>query len=114
MAQVNGHTNGDSVSSDTPQPLNIVVVGAGIAGLTAAIGLRRNGHNVTVRPSSIQKNAHVLLLTDIRFTNNQGLPMNSELRFTLHQMPMASCLNLVSTCHSGEQTKCAGFVWFIL
>jgi hypothetical protein len=29
-------------------PLNIVIVGAGIGGLTAAIGLRRNGHNVSV------------------------------------------------------------------
>ncbi|KAK3383143.1 hypothetical protein B0T24DRAFT_36373 [Lasiosphaeria ovina] len=29
-------------------PLNIVIIGAGIGGLTAAIGLRRNGHNVQI------------------------------------------------------------------
>jgi ribulose 1,5-bisphosphate synthetase/thiazole synthase len=29
-------------------PLNIAIVGAGIGGLTAAIGLRQNGHNVAV------------------------------------------------------------------
>ena len=29
-------------------PLNIIVVGAGIGGLAAAIGLARNGHHVTV------------------------------------------------------------------
>lgn len=29
-------------------PLNIVIVGAGIGGLTAAIGLARNGHEVTI------------------------------------------------------------------
>ena len=33
-----------------PAPLNIAIVGAGIGGLTAAIGLRRNGHNVSVSP----------------------------------------------------------------
>ena len=30
------------------RPLKIIVVGAGIAGLSAAIGLRRAGHNVEV------------------------------------------------------------------
>jgi ribulose 1,5-bisphosphate synthetase/thiazole synthase len=29
-------------------PLNITIVGAGIGGLAAAIGLRRNGHKVAV------------------------------------------------------------------
>lgn len=29
-------------------PLNIVIVGAGIGGLAAAIGLARNGHQVTI------------------------------------------------------------------
>lgn len=29
-------------------PLNIIIVGSGIAGLAAAIGLARNGHNVTI------------------------------------------------------------------
>ncbi len=33
------------------QPLRVVIVGAGIAGLTAAIGLGREGHRVVVRPT---------------------------------------------------------------
>lgn len=33
-------------------PLNILIVGAGIGGLTAALGLRKNGHNVTVYEQS--------------------------------------------------------------
>ncbi len=32
-----------------PAPLRIAIVGAGIGGLAAAIGLRRNGHEVHVR-----------------------------------------------------------------
>lgn len=35
-------------ASKTAAPLNIVIVGAGIGGLAAAIGLRKNGHNVSV------------------------------------------------------------------
>lgn len=35
-----------------PRPLNILIVGAGIGGLTAALGLRKNGHNVTVYEQS--------------------------------------------------------------
>lgn len=34
------------------RPLNILIVGAGIGGLTAALGLRKNGHNVTVYEQS--------------------------------------------------------------
>jgi monoamine oxidase len=32
--------------TDHPAPLNVAIVGAGIAGLTAAISLRRQGHHV--------------------------------------------------------------------
>lgn len=33
---------------ETLKPLNVAIVGAGIGGLTTAIALRRQGHNVTV------------------------------------------------------------------
>lgn len=33
---------------DHPTPLKIIVVGAGIGGLSAALSLRRNGHQVDV------------------------------------------------------------------
>lgn len=46
-APVNGYSNGVSGISSL-KPLDIAIVGAGIGGLAAAIGLRRAGHNVSV------------------------------------------------------------------
>jgi monoamine oxidase len=34
--------------SDDKKPLKVIIVGGGIGGLTAAIGLRKQGHNVLV------------------------------------------------------------------
>jgi len=35
-----------------PRPLSILIIGGGVGGLSAAIALRQNGHNVTVRSLS--------------------------------------------------------------
>jgi NADH dehydrogenase FAD-containing subunit len=53
---VNGHAN-DATEGTSSASLNIFIVGAGIGGLTAAIGLRRNGHNVSV--SKIERNSRL-------------------------------------------------------
>ncbi|KAJ4120091.1 hypothetical protein NW768_010374 [Fusarium equiseti] len=36
------------MTTDTAKPLNVLIVGAGIGGLTAALGLRKQGHHVTL------------------------------------------------------------------
>lgn len=45
---LNGHSN-NGAAQEADVPLNIIVIGAGIGGLTASIYLRRQGHKVTVR-----------------------------------------------------------------
>ncbi|KAJ7212862.1 FAD/NAD(P)-binding domain-containing protein [Mycena haematopus] len=37
---------------DSPRPLNVAIVGAGIGGLAAAVSLRRNGHHIRIFESS--------------------------------------------------------------
>ena len=53
---------------DCPSNLRIVIVGAGIGGLSAAIGLRRNGHEVHVchrPPLSNQTLKVIVVLTGL-------------------------------------------------
>ena len=49
--------------------LQIGVVGAGVAGLSAAIALRRIGHDVEVSPTPRQGGATDLELQSIRLTS---------------------------------------------
>ena len=45
---MNGHaTNG--ANTQRPKPLKVLIIGAGIGGLTVALSLRRQGHHSEVR-----------------------------------------------------------------
>ncbi|CAI6101086.1 unnamed protein product [Clonostachys chloroleuca] len=48
----NGHTAAGVNSHPSPKYLRVVIIGAGIGGLTAAVFLRNEGHHVTVLESS--------------------------------------------------------------
>lgn len=48
----NGHTAAGVNSHPSPKYLRVVIIGAGIGGLTAAAFLRNEGHHVTVLESS--------------------------------------------------------------
>jgi hypothetical protein len=74
-----GHTKDRNIALGS-SPLNISIVGAGIGGLTAAIGLRRNGHNVSVRKSQAK---FWKVLTVIRSMNSPNLQTRPEPRSTL-------------------------------
>lgn len=46
----NGHTNDGNLNGNVRSGLKVLIAGAGIGGLTAAIALRQQGHNVEVSP----------------------------------------------------------------
>ncbi|KAF8145226.1 hypothetical protein K438DRAFT_1992067 [Mycena galopus ATCC 62051] len=76
------------------QPLTISIVGAGIGGLTAAIALRRNGHNVQIFEAAqnkaeivanltVQTNAlRVLDHLGVSRDNLKGLPIRGNMLFS--------------------------------
>lgn len=57
-----------AASAITSFALHITIIGAGIGGLTAAIGLRRAGHKVTVESTALE--GHEYHLIDIEFRSD--------------------------------------------
>lgn len=93
-------------SSEHCRPLKVLIVGAGIGGLTAGIGLRRQGHEVTVRGQFGTKMDDIRWLTDVRYLSNRSFPTKQEQPSTWHLIAMesydgwVSMLKLLAPIHS--------------
>lgn len=77
---------------DHPTPLKVLIIGAGIGGLSAAVGLRKNGHQVEVSPGPVIAYPLPQHGTDIHslfssFTSNRDSPMRLVPQCTWHPMP---------------------------
>lgn len=77
-----------------PTPLKIVIVGAGIGGLSAALSLRRNGHQVEVNslaPNfSARRNLNMPKLTTLRSsTSSHASPTRPAPPSTSHPIVTA-------------------------
>jgi thioredoxin reductase len=73
-----------SLSKDATKPLNVLIVGGGIGGLSAAIFLRRAGHTVEVPKRRPHKG--VIILTSPRSSSAPNAGQKQELPSTFRVM----------------------------
>lgn len=74
------------------QPLDVAVVGAGIAGLMAAIALSQSGHNVEVSLMNLRtfRTRSIFTIPDYRFLKDPSLPTRLAPQSTCVPTPLVS------------------------
>ena len=81
------HLEDSATRYGSSQSLKIIIIGAGIAGLSAAVGLRRAGHDVEVSYPGVLKTWTIVIdPIRLRSSNNLLLQTKLVLQFTFVQM----------------------------
>ena len=88
-------------SSKQQESLSILIIGAGLAGLTCAILLRRNGYRVTV----IEKKQFPFHRVCGEYVSNEVLPFLKSLNLDIQQFNPSKISNLIISSTSGKSLE---------
>ena len=92
--RLNNHGSGSAAGSAAVQqaaiPLSIIIVGAGLGGLAAAIALARRGHSITVLEQAPEL-GEVIMSFVIQQTKTDSICIRSERAYKYPQIPVVSC-----------------------
>jgi NADPH-dependent 2,4-dienoyl-CoA reductase/sulfur reductase-like enzyme len=85
-----GSAAGSAAVEQAAIPLSIIIVGAGLGGLAAAIALARRGHSITVLEQALEL-GEVTMSFVIQQTNTDSICIRSERAYKYPQIPVVSC-----------------------
>ena len=104
-------------TAEANQGLRVLIIGAGIGGLAAAIALRQQGHRVEVCLDPEDVSMMGIVLTRASYSNGRASPMKLALQFISRRMPIVCCRGLVLKLPSSGPWRLSWFVnipgWFL-